>query len=514
MARTYSKLPVISSVKVGGQQYWLKDADVRAILNAIDDSYFTAFGTAVDTADAALTTKKYVDDAIGAVAHLKLEVVQTLPTTDIKTDVIYLVPKGEGKTGYREWVRVNDAWEEIGDTDIDLTDYLDKTATVAGVAFGDDKAITVAELEAESALNLKALAHKDAAAGTVTLTDYVTGAEAVSVTAEGTVTVGSTVTATAATFSGSYTPEGSITGSAISGGSISVTLDAGTATEADLDTADYTPAGDVTITKSESGSFQVSGEVSAPTITITSAPQAVLTGVASEGATPSFTDGVIGTFTAPELQDGFVSAGTAPSWTGATFTAPSLSAATTSLFATAGVTAEMDTDDAECLVLAAAGTAAAITDRGTFSAGSVDFGTFEAGSVTTIDTTKFAPGSWVAGTFNAGSMPTFSDGSVNNVTGATADAPVFTGDKFTPSFSGTVESDLKVTGVSYLLKDIATAAFNPEAATLGFSGTAATINTSGEYDKVSVTDATFTGTPVSATVTLTTDTKSVEVSVS
>ena len=33
MAQTYTNTPVLSKVKIGEQTYWLKDADVRAILD-------------------------------------------------------------------------------------------------------------------------------------------------------------------------------------------------------------------------------------------------------------------------------------------------------------------------------------------------------------------------------------------------------------------------------------------------------------------------------------------------
>ena len=40
MARTYGNKPVLSKVKIGEGYYYLKDADVRAILDAINDSVF------------------------------------------------------------------------------------------------------------------------------------------------------------------------------------------------------------------------------------------------------------------------------------------------------------------------------------------------------------------------------------------------------------------------------------------------------------------------------------------
>lgn len=59
-------------------------------------------------------------------------VVQTLPTQDIDTHTIYLVPK-TGTTGdiYDEYLYINSNWEHIGSTSVDLSNYLSKTNTTS-----------------------------------------------------------------------------------------------------------------------------------------------------------------------------------------------------------------------------------------------------------------------------------------------------------------------------------------------------------------------------------------------
>lgn len=76
-------------------------------------------------------TQAEVNSLIGAISTLHIEVVQTLPTEDISTNTIYLVPKqtaGQNDT-YDEYIYVNNHWEHIGSTDIDLTNYYTKTET-------------------------------------------------------------------------------------------------------------------------------------------------------------------------------------------------------------------------------------------------------------------------------------------------------------------------------------------------------------------------------------------------
>lgn len=76
-------------------------------------------------------TKTEVDTLIGQISTLHLEVVQVLPTQDISLNTIYLVPKQSAGTQnvYDEYIYVNNSWELIGDTEVDLSNYYTKTQT-------------------------------------------------------------------------------------------------------------------------------------------------------------------------------------------------------------------------------------------------------------------------------------------------------------------------------------------------------------------------------------------------
>lgn len=73
--------------------------------------------------------KTEINGLINSVSGLQLEVVTTLPTTDIKTNAIYLVPKtsAEQDNIYDEYVYLNSKWEHIGSTAVDLSNYYTKT---------------------------------------------------------------------------------------------------------------------------------------------------------------------------------------------------------------------------------------------------------------------------------------------------------------------------------------------------------------------------------------------------
>ena len=66
--------------------------------------------------------------AIGSINSFDMAVVQALPTQDISTHTIYLVPKtGETNDVYDEYVYINGNWEMVGNTQVDLSNYVQKT---------------------------------------------------------------------------------------------------------------------------------------------------------------------------------------------------------------------------------------------------------------------------------------------------------------------------------------------------------------------------------------------------
>lgn len=74
-------------------------------------------------------TKEEAAALIAGINTMKFSVVTELPTEDISTSTIYLVPAEDGKTGniYDEYLYVNGNWEVIGNTSIDLSGYLTTT---------------------------------------------------------------------------------------------------------------------------------------------------------------------------------------------------------------------------------------------------------------------------------------------------------------------------------------------------------------------------------------------------
>ena len=67
----------------------------------------------------------YVKSEIGSAGHLKREIVEELPIiADADVDTIYMVKASDGT--YDEWMLVENAWEIIGSTKVDLSNYITK----------------------------------------------------------------------------------------------------------------------------------------------------------------------------------------------------------------------------------------------------------------------------------------------------------------------------------------------------------------------------------------------------
>lgn len=549
----------ISKIKLAnGTTVLLKDAQGRAnmttllgthVLSALGAAAWEAVAAEVKEGATGLPTvsavKDYVDSMIETIPEFDVVVVadgDDLPTASANTFHKIYLKKAEGSAAgnvYAEYITIRSgsegaytySWEKVGDTAINISGKVDKTQKIAGIALSGD--ITADQLK--EALGLGAMAYADTAKGSTTLetVDSITMKE---VTVAGNATVTSKA-ADATLTKANYTPAGKITGSAISGGSVAVTLkDSATKTEADLGTTTYTPAG--TIAAKEGGSFsalktaalgeveeggvQIDGTISKPAISLTSTEATVATGLTG-GKVASFDEGA---FTPAAFEDGFYTAGKKATWTGADYTAPTMGEASKAKFASEGVVAAIDADDAECLTFTNAATSDAVTAQGTFNAGNVDFGTFDGGSATVIDTTKFSGGSKAADTFVANELQTAATTKLNNVSAAELDnAPVFTGKRY--SVATTTDTALKdvaftatnsatiVNKVEYVKPEVDAATFTGTAATLGFSGTEVenALVTGVSYDKADATAAfSVAVTPETAKIAKTAKTVEIEVS--
>ena len=363
-------VPVISKLTIGEKTYYLKDAEARELLATLGTAAKKDVAAGVGAAEQGLVTGAQVQAAIAGIAgsmHFRGVFASKEEVTNPAAGDVIIV-------GVKEYVYGGEpaAWHELGDESI----YALKTVTIGTQNLSAN--ISLDTLAAD--MGLGKLAKKDSATGTVE-GQTISGLKAKGNTA-GSINVALTQTSTAATLTKSdYTPSGDVAGTVVANGSVSIAKDAVHGT-------------------------QISGSVSAPTVTVTPSTDTIKK-VTSVGTLPTK---AAATFT-PNGDDIFTQ-GSKASWSA-------------------------NVDEA--------------SETLSFSFTANDLPTF----------TQGAKASYTEGTFNAGTLPELAAAGTTVVTGitsATASAPVFTGDKFAASFTGasanitatfTGERTSVVSGVNY-----------------------------------------------------------------
>lgn len=363
-------LPVISKLTIGDKTYYLKDAEVRELLATLGTAAQKDVAAGVGADEQGLVTGAMVQKAIAGISgsmHFRGVITSFDDITDpVAGDVVLI--------GVKEYVYGGEpaTWHELGDETL----YALKSITIGT----QDLSANINLDTLATDMGLGKLAKKNSATGTVA-GQTISGLKAKG-NAAGSIAVELTQTATAATLTKSdYTPSGDVTGSVIAAGSVSIAKNA------------------------ENGT-QISGSVSAPTVTVTPATDTIKK-VTSVGTLPTK---AADTFT-PNGDDTFTQ-GSQAAWSA-------------------------NVDDA--------------SETLSFSFTANTLPTFKQG----------AKASYEEGAFNAGTLPELATAGTQVVTGitsATATAPVFTGDKFAASFTGTSaditatfagEKTSVVSGVSY-----------------------------------------------------------------
>lgn len=341
-------VPVISKLTIGDQTYYLKDAEARELLATLGTAAKKDVAAGVSAEEQGLVTGAQVQAAIAGIAgsmHFRGVVSATSDIKDPAAGDVVIV-------GVKEYVYGGEpaAWHELGDESI----YALKTVTIGTQNLSAN--INLDTLAHD--MGLGALAKKDSATGTVA-GQTISGVKATG-TSTGSIDVQLTQTPTAASVRTKIQPiGGSVEGAVVAAGTVSIAKDA------------------------EKGT-QISGSVTAPTVTVTPATDTIKK-VTSVGTLPTK---AADTFT-PNGDDEFT-AGSQAAWSA-------------------------NVDEA--------------SETLSFS--------FTANTLPTF--TQGAKASYTEGAFNAGSLPTLAAEGTTVVTGITkaeATAPNFIGDKFAATFTG------------------------------------------------------------------------------
>lgn len=384
-----TKSNYLSKVQLNGGTYWVKDAELRELLESAATK--TAVEQIITSGEGANNTNSTIPTTLALTTWLEAQIQgltgamhfagvtdpESGETPAARIAALYQ-SKGENPAagdividGTKEFVYDGTNWKELGDEGTYATQAQLETAVsgiqVAGVALGQDHAVTAQELI--TALGLKALAFKDEASGTVSTVD----SGSVSIPAA-TLTLSGTAIAVPQTFSAlDVTPAGTVTATAATVGIQYDKFSGGSVSVPDLTNAQYQDVSSIAVTAAAAGDGDTANYTPAGTITL-----------------PAFT----GAFTAATTSVATVTdAGTSYTLSGGSV---SQAADATSAFATEGVTAAMDTTDPEMLVFSAAGTTNAVT-----ASGAVTFTTPTlSGALPTFGSAEVATGGTVSVTAN------------------------------------------------------------------------------------------------------------------
>lgn len=340
---------LLSKIEIGGKVYEIKDLIARENIGTLSAGLdaiaadLAAKHEALTKEDAAI--RDYVDAQVGAINKFDVHVMQAgeaLPDASAETMyVLYLKPETDAASGaYVEYITVKDGetykWEAIGSTKMDVTGFVTEEALADALAdYTKTENLGDLATKNEADLDLKALAHKDNATGTV---------------------AGQTISGVKATGNAA--------------GSINVALEA---TEKEIESAGkYTPAGGVT------GTVTIPEHNVPIALTGNDVAATVATGTGSAQAVVSFTPASGNVVTS-------ATQGTQASFKEGAFTAATLGyEAVEANYATEGIVGSVAD---ECLTFTAAGTAALAASKiNSFDGGSKAADTFTANSLPTFET--------------------------------------------------------------------------------------------------------------------------------
>ena len=294
LSPVYENTNTLKKLTVGGATYFLKDADLRKLVESFGSVVYKDVVTTFneDGADIATeaATAAYIKEKIaglqGTMHFVGVTGVRAEGDTDLQVIEKFYTAKGVLPAA-GDVILVGDnakeyicsaagataaaaTWEEVGDQTIYLTiaaaaaTYTPMTRTIAGIDLKDD--ITAEEMK--TALGLKALAYKDTASGSVDVIDTINNitvgkAGEYNVAGQTTVDVAQTFTALDVTPAGNVTVTAGTAAAATYQKTTAATISASDV--GDGQSANYTPAGTVSLPSLTAG-VTLQG-VNVPTVT-------------------------------------------------------------------------------------------------------------------------------------------------------------------------------------------------------------------------------------------------------
>lgn len=118
----------LSESKADSEDVYTKVETDNKLVNKVDTNYLTSN----------YFDKEQIKGMLGTTSALDFKIVDSLPTDNISATTIYLVPY---ENEYEEFIYINNAWEMLGSTKVDLSDYVRKDEIIITNENGTTKAV-------------------------------------------------------------------------------------------------------------------------------------------------------------------------------------------------------------------------------------------------------------------------------------------------------------------------------------------------------------------------------------
>lgn len=123
---TGAQVNKIESIKVNGTAQTITSKGVNITVPTNNNQLTN--GAGYQTSSEVQTA---INNALAGITGIDFQIVQTLPATGVKGTIYLVSNSGTGTNVYDEYIYVNNAWEKIGSTAVDLTNYMQFSDMVA-----------------------------------------------------------------------------------------------------------------------------------------------------------------------------------------------------------------------------------------------------------------------------------------------------------------------------------------------------------------------------------------------
>lgn len=138
-AFTCCKNGIIKTITTGWYDYTNNSTTITGALSTVPIPDSTSDLTNDSDFQTSSDVSTAIASAIGDINSFNVEVVSALPSTNIDDHTIYFAPNsGDNNNIYDEWMYINESWEKLGTTEVDLSGYVQTSRTINGHALSSD----------------------------------------------------------------------------------------------------------------------------------------------------------------------------------------------------------------------------------------------------------------------------------------------------------------------------------------------------------------------------------------